>query len=96
MEFVNDLTNNNLSFDRNYIRKKIIPNIKDRWNHLNKAISHTISLQNDYAVIAQEYCSMIYNSIIIDEKLSIRKLNNYFHLIFMYFYQVLDIQNSSV
>ena len=77
LEYVNDLTNNDLSFDRNYIRKKIIPNIKGRWNHLNKAISHTISLQNDYAFIAHEYCSQIYKSIIIDNKLSIRQLKSF-------------------
>ncbi len=75
IKFVNDNTNSNLSYDRNYIRNKIIPNIKNRWNHANKAISHAINLQNDYAVIAQEYCSMIYNSIVIDEKLSISKIN---------------------
>ena len=76
-EYVNDLTNNDLSFDRNYIRKKIIPNIKNRWNHFNKAVSHTINLQNDYTFIAQEYCSLIYNSIIVDEKLSIKRLNTF-------------------
>ena len=77
VEFVNDITNSDLSFDRNYIRNKIIPNIKNRWSHLNKAISHTISLQNDYTAIAHEYCSMIYNSIIINEKLCIHKLNEF-------------------
>jgi len=75
IQFVNDTTNSDLSYDRNYIRNKIIPNIKNRWNHANKAISHAINLQNDYAVVAQEYCSMIYNSIVIDEKLSISKIN---------------------
>ena len=77
LEYVNDFTNDDLSFDRNYIRNKIIPNIKNRWNHLNKAISHTITLQNDYAFIAQEYCSQIYSSIIFEKKLSIRQLNTF-------------------
>jgi len=77
LEYVNDLTNNDLKFDRNYIRKTIIPNIKNRWKHLNKAISHTICLQNDYAFIADEYCSQIYNSIIIENKLSIKQLNTF-------------------
>jgi tRNA(Ile)-lysidine synthase len=77
LKYVNDLTNNDLSFDRNYIRKKIIPNIKDRWKHFNKAISHTISLQSDYTFIAQEYCSQIYNTIITGKTLSIRQLNTF-------------------
>jgi tRNA(Ile)-lysidine synthase len=95
LEYVNDLTNNNLSFDRNYIRKKIIPIIKDRWNHLNKAISHTISLQNDYEFIAQEYCSQIYSSIIIDKKLSIGQLNNFsshIHSIFIKYWIFRSLQ----
>lgn len=77
LEFVNDITNSDLSYDRNYIRNKIIPNIRNRWNHFNKAICHTINLQQDYTVIAQEYCSNIYDSIIINEKLCIRKLNTF-------------------
>jgi tRNA(Ile)-lysidine synthase len=83
---VNDITNNDLSFDRNYIRNKIIPNIKSRWSHINKAISHTIDLQNDYTIIAEDYCTMIYNSIIIDQKLCINKLNTFsshIHAIFI-------------
>ena len=75
IQFVNDITNTDLSFDRNFIRHKILPSIRNRWSHFNKAISHSISLQNDYTFIVQEYCSKIYNSIIIDEKLSIRELN---------------------
>ncbi len=89
LEYVNDLSNHDLSFDRNYIRNKIIPRIKNRWNHFNKAISHTISLQNNYAFIAQEYCAQIYNSIIIDKKLSIRQLNKYsshIHSIFIQYW----------
>jgi tRNA(Ile)-lysidine synthase len=31
LKFINDHTNNDLSYDRNYIRNKIIPTILDRW-----------------------------------------------------------------
>ncbi len=86
IEFINDITNSDLSFDRNYIRNKVIPNIKNRWSHFNKAISHTINLQNDYAVIAEEFCSKIYDSIIINEELCISRLNvfsSHIHSIFI-------------
>ena len=77
IDYVNDITNNDLTLDRNYIRNEIIPIIKNRWSHFNKAISHTIDLQHEHTLIAEEYCAHIYESIIIDEKLSIKRLKTF-------------------
>ncbi len=77
IKFINDVTNHDNSFDRNYIRNKIIPVIKDRWASLNKVMSHNISLQNTYRNISIDYCTMIYDHIVIDNKVDINVLKSY-------------------
>tara|TARA_Y100001958_G_scaffold149567_1_gene132363 strand:+ start:374 stop:1654 length:1281 start_codon:yes stop_codon:yes gene_type:complete len=77
IKFVNDITNQDTSFDRNYIRKKIIPVIKERWGSLNKVMIHNISLQNTYRNISIDYCNMIYDHIVVDNKIDINVLKSY-------------------
>ena len=46
LNFVNDATNDDLNYHRNYIRKKIIPPIKKIWPELNQVMHHNILLQD--------------------------------------------------
>ena len=74
LKFVNDYSNNDLSYDRNYIRNKIVPTINKRWENINKVMNHNIELQNNYSLIVNDYCEKIYTSIIKDNQLEIQKL----------------------
>ena len=85
IKFINDITNHDTSFDRNYIRNKIIPVIKERWTSLNKVMIHNITLQNTYKNISIDYCKMIYNHIVIDNKVDINILKTYPHYIYTIF-----------
>ena len=77
VEFVNDISNYDTSFDRNYIRKEIIPVIKKRWTSLNKVMTHNINLQNTHRKISIDYCDMIYDHIVVDNKVDINTLKSY-------------------
>ena len=77
VKFVNDASNNDLNYDRNYIRKKIIPVINSRWKNINKVMSHNIELQNNYSLMIDDYCNKLYDIIINSNKLSINVLLNY-------------------
>ena len=77
LKFINDYSNNDLSFDRNYIRNKIVPSINKRWENINKVMNHNIKLQNNYSLIVTDYCENIYMSIIRENQLEIEKLLSY-------------------
>ena len=81
LKYIDDITNNDLDFQRNYIRKKILPSIKERWGSLNKTMNHNINLQDTYSKISQDYCIMIYDHIVSDKTLSIATLNLYPHYV---------------
>lgn len=77
LKFINDNSNNDLSYDRNYIRNKIVPSISKRWKNIHKVMNHNIELQNNYSLIVNDYCKKIYTSIIKNNQLEIEKLLNY-------------------
>jgi len=77
IKFIDDASNNDLNYDRNYIREKIIPNIINRWGSFNNIMDHNISLQSDYSKLVHDYCKSLYDNIIIDNKLDIKKLKSY-------------------
>ena len=77
LKFINDYSNNNLSYDRNYIRSKVVPSIKKRWENINKVMNHNIELQNNYSLIVNDYCEKIYMSIIRENQLEIEKFLSY-------------------
>ena len=55
IDYVEDVTNSDLSLDRNYIRRKIIPHIAYRWESFDKVMSHNIKLQADYHMTANYF-----------------------------------------
>jgi tRNA(Ile)-lysidine synthase len=77
LKFINDHTNNDLSYDRNYIRNKIIPTILDRWENIHNVMNHNIELQNNYSHIVNDYCEILYSSIIKKNQLCIEMLLTY-------------------
>ena len=77
IKYVNDITNHDTSFDRNYIRKEIIPVIQKRWTSINKVMTHNIDLQNTYRKISIDYCNMIYDHIVVGNKVDINILKSY-------------------
>ncbi len=89
LDFVNDATNDDLNYHRNYIRKKIIPPIKKIWPKLNQVMHHNILLQDQYNKMANDYCDKIYNDIIINDNLEINRLKvfpDHIHTIFIKFW----------
>ena len=54
LEWVNDHSNNNLSFDRNYIRKSIVPIIKQRWDSVEESVYRLSSIAEENHEILNE------------------------------------------
>ena len=77
IKFIDDLTNNDISFDRNYIRKKIVPTIKERWPRINKVMKHNIMLQDSYKNIANDHCKLIFDRIVSNKQADINILKGY-------------------
>ena len=77
IKFIHDLTNNDTIFDRNYIRKNIIPIVKERWPGFNKVMEHNIMLQNSYKNIANDYCKIIFDHIVSNNQADINVLKSY-------------------
>ncbi len=69
LKWICDSSNNDSSYDRNYLRKDIIPLIKKRWPSVEKKVSRL-------AVIAEQNQSLL-NEFAIED---IGKLKNYSHL----------------
>ena len=84
VKFITDYSNDNIAFERNYIRKKIIPIINKKWPKLNKVMQHNIMLQDKYRKITTDYCEIVYEHIITENKIDInilKKYPDYFHSI---------------
>jgi tRNA(Ile)-lysidine synthase len=77
LKFINDDSNNDLSYDRNYIRNKVVPSINKRWKNIHKVMNHNIELQNNYSLIVSDYCKKLYTSIVNKYELEIQKLLSY-------------------
>ena len=77
IQFIHDLTNNDTSFDRNYIRKNIIPTVKARWSGFSKVMKHNIMLQNSYKNIANDYCKVIFDHVVSNKQVDINLLKSY-------------------
>jgi len=45
--WVDDPSNADTSFDRNYIRKEVMPRLVENWSNANEALSHVAALQQD-------------------------------------------------
>ena len=77
LEVIEDISNRDIKFDRNFIRKKIIPVMKDRWKNLDKSISNNISIINVQLSILDDYILKYTKNFYLNDKeneLNINKL----------------------
>ena len=69
-DYIHDDSNENMNFSRNYIREKILPEIKKKWPNYNKTVDRTISNLTN----AQKLCSDL--ALIDLEKYKIQNKDN--------------------
>jgi tRNA(Ile)-lysidine synthase len=72
--WIEDHSNNDTSYDRNYIRNEIIPNLKRRWPAVAQNISRTAKHCANSILFQDEYINTYENEIINDNSLNIMKL----------------------
>ena len=71
------------------LEKKIIPIINKKWPKLNKVMQHNIMLQDKYRKITTDYCEIVYEHIITENKIDINILKKYQIIFYRYFYKIL-------
>ncbi|NQY43648.1 MAG: tRNA lysidine(34) synthetase TilS [Legionellales bacterium] len=85
LKWIDDYSNNNLNFDRNYLRHKIFPLLKERWPNYTKNFQRAIDnnvesrvLLDDLALIDIDICRSAKNILRVSQlnKLSITRQKN--------------------
>ena len=75
LDFIKDPSNKDTSFDRNYIRKNIIPKIKNRWPNYENKVQSFIDIQKEYLGVAET--SHDFNDAELSKNtLNLKKLND--------------------
>lgn len=74
--WVNDPSNKDVSFDRNFIRQKVFPLFVERWSHASRSIKQAADIQQESLALAQDLASIDLANIAVDNSssLSIQKL----------------------
>jgi len=77
ISFIEDLSNKDILFDRNFIRNTVIPMIKIRWPSFNKNIVNNINIQEIQSHFITDSVRKILCTLYLDDhnKLSVSKLN---------------------
>ena len=79
LKWIEDESNQNIDFDRNFIRSKVLPILKNRFNHIIKVISrssaHLAEAQNLLDDLAQIDLKKHLKSINYNHKLQVKTLN---------------------
>jgi tRNA(Ile)-lysidine synthase len=55
LDYIDDPSNQDLSFDRNFLRQQIFPQLKERWAGLDKAISRAARIQAETKALLAEF-----------------------------------------
>jgi len=55
LSYIIDETNNDEKFDRNYLRKKVLPLLHNRWPSINKVMKKNITLQYFHSELTSNY-----------------------------------------
>lgn len=85
LEWIEDESNTNLSFDRNFLRHQIIPHLKQRWPGLSKNLSRTAqncreatTILNDIGYQDMISCQPVSNQLLIPDliKLNLERQRN--------------------
>ena len=57
LQFVEDPSNQDTAFDRNFLRQKILPQLREQWLGLDKTISRAASIQGETKILLDEYAA---------------------------------------
>ncbi|CAH7348478.1 tRNA(Ile)-lysidine synthase [Vibrio chagasii] len=63
LEWVEDESNKDDKYDRNFLRNSIIPHLEDRWNGFSKSVARTASICRDQEDLLNELLQPIYQSV---------------------------------
>ncbi len=79
LDYIEDPSNKNNVFDRNYLRNEIIPELKKRWPSIGKTISRSVAIQAETKHLLDEFAEKDLKLVLVDteqgvDKLSIPKL----------------------
>ena len=55
IKFVEDHSNNDISYSRNFLRKEVIPKIKDKWHSLNENVSKLTEITKKQNTLYEHY-----------------------------------------
>ncbi len=81
LAWVEDKSNQDLKFDRNYIRNKVIPILQERWSDINKILATTAQHCASQDLLLEEYITKDYKHCLectdFDKKIKISKIKEY-------------------
>ena len=77
LNYIDDPSNQDTAFDRNFLRNKIIPSLKARWPSINKTISRSAMIQAETKQLLEEVAEKDLNSVCSEQNntLSLSKLS---------------------
>ncbi len=79
--FIEDPSNQDSAFDRNFLRNEVIPELRERWPSIDKTISRSARLQAETKNLLDEFAEQdllsIQNSSADSNKLTLSKLQSY-------------------
>lgn len=64
LDYIQDPSNRNNVFDRNFLRNKIMPQLKERWPGIDKALSRSATIQAETKLILDDLAGQELNSIL--------------------------------
>lgn len=81
LTWVEDKSNQDLKFDRNYIRNKVIPVLQERWPNVDKILATTAQHCASQDLLLEEYITKDYKHCLecadFDTKININKIKEY-------------------
>ncbi len=81
LDFIEDPSNKDSAFDRNFLRNKIMPELRERWPSIDKTISRSASIQAETKQLLDEYAEQdllsIQSSPADSDKLTLSKFQNF-------------------
>lgn len=74
LEWIEDESNMQLNFDRNYLRHKVIPALKNRWPHLTRSVCQSATHCAETETLVEKLAETDYQQIEENGKLNLEKL----------------------
>jgi tRNA(Ile)-lysidine synthase len=74
IDFVEDHSNNDISYSRNFLRKEVIPRIKDKWHSINENVSKMTEITKEQNTLYEHYLKDKINDLKDDVGLTIEGL----------------------